>query len=173
MAMPGLVHFLHGRESGPWGSKIRTLAAIASARGWQVQCLDYSLTLDPAKRLDLLLDAVTGSGDRLVLVGSSMGGWVAAQAAGRLRAEGVFLLAPALHLPGYPAACGAIPTAELEIVHGWDDDVIPCDDSIRFAREHRYKLHLVTGGHRLEGDIAYLSHLFDAFLVRCQAQSIA
>jgi pimeloyl-ACP methyl ester carboxylesterase len=107
--------------------------------------------------------------ERLVLVGSSMGGWVAAEAAERLGAYGVFLLAPAVYMPSYPTQDPMVPAARTEIVHGWDDEVIPCDNAIRFARLHQCTLHLVEGDHRLNARIPLLRELFDAFLARCEA----
>lgn len=160
---------MHGKESGPRGSKIAALARVAQARQWAVACLDYSHTIDPAARLDQLLGACANAGGPLILVGSSMGGWVAAEAAGRLGAHGVFLLAPALYMPGYPTQAPSVPEALTEIVHGWGDEVIPCENAIRFARLRQCTLHLVQGDHRLNTRIPLLCELFDSFLARCSA----
>jgi len=139
----GLVHFMHGKESGPNGSKIVALAEVARQQGWDVASLDYSHTVDPALRLEQLRDACTGLDQPLVLAGSSMGGWVAAEASAWVDAHGVFLLAPARYMPGYPTQAPAILATHAEIVHGWDDEVIPCENAIRFARLRRCTLHLV------------------------------
>lgn len=165
----GLVHFMHGKESGPRGSKIAALASVAQARHWAVASLDYSHTTDPVARLEQLLGACANVHERLVLVGSSMGGWVAAEAAERLGAHGVFLLAPALYIAGYPTQEPMVSAARTEIVHGWDDEVIPCENAIRFARLRQCTLHLVQGDHRLNARIPLLRELFDAFLTRCEA----
>lgn len=167
----GLVHFMHGKESGPGGRKIAALAAVARARAWSVESLDYSHTTDPGLRLAQLLDACVNIHGLLLLVGSSMGGWVAAEAAARLNARGVFLLAPAVYIPGYPSQDPEVPAERTEIVHGWDDDIIPCDNAIRFARERRCTLHLVQGDHRLNARIPLLRQLFDAFLLRCEERA--
>jgi len=165
----GLIHFMHGKESGPGGSKIAALASVARARGWDVACLDYSHTTDPALRLEQLLRACAGVRQPLLLVGSSMGGWVAAEAAARLGAHGVFLLAPALCMPGYPSQEPMVPALRTEIVHGWGDEVIPYENAVRFARLRQCTLHLVQGDHRLNACIPLLRELFDAFLARCVA----
>jgi pimeloyl-ACP methyl ester carboxylesterase len=107
----------------------------------------------------------------LLLVGSSMGGWVAAEAAARLNARGVFLLAPALYIPTYPSQAPMVPAERSEIVHGWGDEVIPCDNAIRFARERQCTLHLVQGDHRLNARIPLLRALFDTFLLRCKKRA--
>ena len=36
------VYFSHGKESGPWGSKITKLANIAKMHGCKVDSIDYS-----------------------------------------------------------------------------------------------------------------------------------
>ncbi|QNA90284.1 alpha/beta fold hydrolase [Massilia sp. Dwa41.01b] len=164
----GLIHFIHGKESGPTGSKILALAAVARANGWEAASLDYSHTTDPALRLEQLLRACEGHSGPLLLVGSSMGGWLAAEAAGRLGAHAVFLLAPALYMPGYPSQEPDVPANRTEIVHGWADDVIPCEHSIRFARLRACTLHLVQDDHRLNASIPLLCELFGAFLGRCE-----
>jgi hypothetical protein len=64
----GLVHFVHGKESGPAGSKIAALAQVARRRGWDVASLDYSHTMDPALRRDQLRAACRGLEQPLVLV---------------------------------------------------------------------------------------------------------
>jgi hypothetical protein len=64
-----------------------------------------------------------------------------------------------------------VPAARSEIVHGWGDEVIPCDNAIRFARERQCTLHLVQGVHRLNARIPLLRELFDAFLLRCKKRA--
>ncbi len=162
----GLVHFVHGKESGPNGRKIAALAQVARQHGWDVASLDYSHTTDPALRLEQLRKACRELDQPLLLVGSSMGGWVAAEASVWLDAHGVFLLAPALYMPDYPVPAPAILATHAEIVHGWDDAVIPCENAIRFARLRGCTLHLVPGDHRLEAQIPLLRALFGSFLRR-------
>ncbi|TQK01105.1 YqiA/YcfP family alpha/beta fold hydrolase [Herbaspirillum sp. SJZ107] len=165
----GLVHFMHGKESGPSGAKIVALAKVARSHHWEVASLDYSHTVDPAARLEQLLGACADVRGPLLLVGSSMGGWVAAEAAARIGARGVFLMAPALGVPGYPSQAPQVPATLTEIVHAWDDEVIPCEYAIRFARLRQCTLHLVQGDHRLNTRIPLLRELFSAFLLRCAA----
>ena len=50
-----LVVFAHGKESGPWGSKIKHLAALAGQRGAQVLSPDYADLSDPEQRVQRLL----------------------------------------------------------------------------------------------------------------------
>ncbi len=96
------IWFSHGKESGPWGSKIKRLAAVAKEYGYQVDSIDYTGLADPDLRVERLLSRLQGNSDgTIVLVGSSMGGYVSLVASEQVEVTGLFLLAPALYLPGY------------------------------------------------------------------------
>jgi pimeloyl-ACP methyl ester carboxylesterase len=156
------VLFSHGKESGPWGLKIKRLATIAEANHHSVESIDYSDTLDPDLRVERLLNVLKNESD-FILVGSSMGGYVSLVASQYVEAKGLFLLAPALFMPGYQhqsynAKC------PIEIVHGWSDNVIPPANSIRFAQEYGSPLHLIDGDHRLNSSIDRVGKLFCFFL---------
>ncbi|MDZ7645005.1 MAG: alpha/beta fold hydrolase [Woeseiaceae bacterium] len=151
MSMPA-VYFSHGQESGPWGTKIRSMAETVRALGCRAESVDYQGIAEPGARVDKLLAACEGLAEPPLLVGSSMGGYVATAAAGPLRARGVFVLAPAYFMPGFD---NLVPPSgvPLAIVHGWRDDVVPVDNSIRFAAACRATLHVVDGDHRLAENI--------------------
>jgi alpha/beta superfamily hydrolase len=164
MAVERYVVFSHGKDSEPWGSKIAAMAEIARDEGFHVESVDYRGIDDPQARVTRLLAFCKDLRGQLVLVGSSMGGYVSVAGSSLLQARGMFLLAPALYMPGYekfsprPAMC---PTT---IVHGWRDDVIPVDNSIRFAREQKATLHVVDSDHRLLDQIRAINHYFAYFL---------
>jgi pimeloyl-ACP methyl ester carboxylesterase len=88
------VVFSHGKESGPWGSKITALAAVARDLGLQVESVDYRGIDDPRVRVEKLLALGRSCAQPLVLVGSSLGGHVAAAAAatGHLKTRALFLM---------------------------------------------------------------------------------
>src|SRR5512137_987689 len=100
--MSATVCFCHGRESGPWGTKIRRLARVAEQFGCRVVSPDDRDTWDPGERVRRLVRLAADLPRPLILVGSSMGGYVVAAAATELQPLGLFLLAPAVGLPGYP-----------------------------------------------------------------------
>jgi fermentation-respiration switch protein FrsA (DUF1100 family) len=52
----------------------------------------------------------------------------------------------------------------LGIVHGWRDDVVPVDNSIRYARSCRAELHLVDGDHRLTEKIDEINYYLRRFI---------
>ena len=160
----GTVVFSHGKESGPWGSKITAMAAGVRDLEAAVESVDYRGLDDPADRVRKLVGIGAELRAPLVLVGSSMGGHVSAAAASRLQPRGVFLLAPAFYMPGYEEYTPqdvACPTA---IVHGWHDVIVPVENSIRWAREHQAALHLLNSDHRLEDQIAAICVLLREFL---------
>jgi hypothetical protein len=53
----------------------------------------------------------------------------------------------------------------VETVHGWSDDIIPPENSIKFAKNIDCALHLISGDHRLNSAIEVVEKLFLQFLV--------
>ena len=147
------VCFSHGQESGPWGTKINAMAATARNLGCDVDSIDYQGIADPAGRVDKLIAASAEFPAPLILVGSSMGGHVATAAAAPVNAAGLFVLAPAYYMPGYEELTPPAPDMPIEIVHGWHDDIVPVENSIRYAKQCSATLHLVDGDHRLTANI--------------------
>jgi pimeloyl-ACP methyl ester carboxylesterase len=160
------VVFSHGKESGPWGSKITAMAEVARALQFDVLSVDYRGIDDPLQRVEKLVRSVSPASAPPVLVGSSMGGYVSAAAVSQVPVRAIFLLAPAFYMPGfeqYTPQGVAVPTA---IVHGWHDDIVPVENSVRWAREHRATLHVLDSNHRLEDQIGAICILLREFLLR-------
>lgn len=157
------VYFSHGKESGPWGSKIKRLANIAKQHDCSVKSIDYSDTLDPDIRVERLINILKNAEDDFLLVGSSMGGYVSLVASEQVNAKALFLLAPALYMPGYKKQIYSNKT-KVEIVHGWSDDIIPPENSIKFAKCIDCSLHLISGDHQLNSSLEIIENLFAQFL---------
>ena len=164
MTATGHVVFSHGRDGTPFGTKIRALYEIAEAEGYEVAAVDYRGVDDVGERVQMLHEFCRGFSGHLLLVGAGLGGYVSLAAAQTLHAGGVFLMAPALHTPGMPPL-KRMPDCPVALVHGWRDEVIPYDQSMRFALEHRLALHMVESDHRLHSAIPFLRYLFQYFLV--------
>ena len=158
------VIFSHGQESGPWGTKIRAMAEMVRTRGCQADSIDYQGIADPTERVEKCVRECAGIDDPLVLVGSSMGGHVATAAADRVGAAGLFVLAPAYFMEGYEGLTPDAPSMPICIVHGWHDDIVPVENSIRYARACSATLHLVDGDHRLTANIEEINHYLRLFL---------
>lgn len=165
--MKPLVHFIHGKESGPWGSKITYLAQIVREMGYDVDSIDYSGTFDPESRVQMLAQSCAKR-PATFFVGSSMGGWVALTASSVVPVDGLFLLAPAVYMDDYPPHAVGCPGNAIEIVHGWHDSLIPCQNVIRFSREQNCTLHLVDDEHRLQHRLDQVGEYLRAFLKRMQ-----
>jgi surfactin synthase thioesterase subunit len=158
--------FSHGKESGPWGSKITAMAAVVRELGWAAESVDYRGLDDPAVRVGKLIDQAEKLDAPLVLVGSSMGGHVSAAAASRLKPRGLFLLAPAFYMKGFEEYTPQDVACATVLVHGWHDDIVPVENSIRWAREHQAALHVLNSDHRLEDQIEEICRLLKGFLLR-------
>jgi pimeloyl-ACP methyl ester carboxylesterase len=161
------VIFAHGRESGPWGTKIRALANVAERLGCRVVSRDDSDSQDPELRAARLIDETKLINGPVVLAGSSMGGYVATVASQVVHPVGLFLMAPAIGLPGYTVQVPKPVCRELTVVHGWHDDIVPVDTALDFARTHQAMLHLIPAGHALHEQVDWLTRIFELFLTRC------
>ena len=179
-----LVVFSHGKESGPLGSKIRTLMKVAQRHDAQVMSVNYrehpqgtihdqDAPGEADRRVAQLLATPLSQHRQLVLVGSSMGGYVSTLASQHLVLGGLFLMAPAFYLPGC-AEQDPVPHARNTLlVHGWSDDIVPAIHSIQFAQRHGCELHLLDGDHRLNDALPRIEPLFELFLRQVMADTPA
>jgi hypothetical protein len=158
------VIFSHGKESTPTGSKITALSEIAHKKGFLVESIDYRGIKSPEDRVNFLIDhQLNKDGLGIILVGSSMGGYTSLVASEIINPLGVFLLAPALYIDGYLTHEYPIPNI-CEIIHGWNDDIIPFDNSVKFASKSKCSLHLIKGDHRLNNSLEKVKQIFSEFL---------
>jgi alpha/beta superfamily hydrolase len=157
------VCFSHGRESGPWGTKIRALAEVARGRGWSVESLDYSGMDGARERIARLAAYCRDRPEPIALAGSSMGGYVSAAVAAELPILGMFLMAPAFYVPGFESVPPA-PARPVTIVHGWRDEVVPWEGSVRYAAPAHVRLVLLDGDHRLTASLREVAEVFAMFL---------
>ena len=161
------VVFSHGLAGTPWGTKIAAMAERARALGCEADSVDYRHMFEPAARVTKLSAHLDGQDpDGLALVGSSMGAYVAARVAPDVRPRGLFLLAPALAVSDWPPVAPPPEGCVTELVHGWDDDVVPVEHSVQFARDWRAGLHVVADGHRLQAALPQVVELFAGWLGR-------
>jgi len=153
------VFFAHGMESGPWGSKITAMAEVATSLGFEVHSPDYTFSKDPFERKVFLETNFSRPEGILVQVGSSLGSLVSALTSEHFRPDGMFLLAPAFGL--YEANPNPQPFSDLvEIVHGWDDEIVPVENSLIYASQYRISLHILQSDHRLASVLPEICALF-------------
>lgn len=166
--MHNLVIYNHGKDSVPWGEKPLALAEVAKRRGFMFISPDYQESNDPEYRTKKLLGMDLSGYQRIVLVGSSMGAYVACVAAEKIKPTGLFLIAPAFYLPGYVCQEFNLHGAAVEVFHGWQDEVVPPENAWRFCKIHRAVLHLLDADHRLLSVLPNMVEAFDRFLTQCE-----
>lgn len=163
----------HGFESGPDATKVTALAEAAEALGWTHERPDYT-DLDARRevtelgdvpaRLQRLLELAQAAAARgpLVLAGSSLGAYISGLVSLRVPVAGLFLMAPPTHLPVFgPLDAAPVRTA---IVHGWEDELIPAHEVVRWALRRQDRLTLVADSHRLAAHVRFCGMQFGCLL---------
>jgi pimeloyl-ACP methyl ester carboxylesterase len=67
-------------------------------------------------------------------------------------------------MPGYEGLTPMSLDMPTCIVHGWQDDVVPVENSIRFAQSCRAELHVLDGGHRMNENIDEINYYLGRFI---------
>ncbi len=163
--MKKLVLYSHGKDSMPWGEKTQAFAAIAQRHDYAVVSPDYRTTLDPDARVQQLLGMNLSEYGEIVLVGSSMGAYVATIAAPVLKPKGLFLLAPAFYLLGYAQTTFNPPVDVTRVFHGWQDDIVPPANAWRFCQQYHIELKMLDTDHRMLSKLPVLVAEFERFLL--------
>ncbi len=167
--MQKLVIYNHGKDSIPWGEKALALAEVAKRHGVMFISPDYQASNDPDLRVKQLLSMDLSAYREIVMVGSSMGGYVITVASEIIKPKGLFLIAPAFYLPGYQCTEFKPHADRIEVFHGWQDEVVPPENVWRFCRQHRAGLHMMDADHRLLSVLPVMAVAFDRFLSDCFA----
>jgi pimeloyl-ACP methyl ester carboxylesterase len=156
----------HGMHGGPESAKVQPLRKAAVARDCPVETPDYRTVRSPEDRVRFLLKSLEDPDEAVVLAGASMGGYVSVVAGGQCRAPvaGLFLLAPALYLSRYRQQEYSVAARKTCVIHGWRDEVVAPENSIRFARENRAELFLVNDDHQFGSSLDWIEKRFGEFL---------
>lgn len=144
--------FFHGKESGPHGSKYKAL--------WQEYPSVYSPDfqgMDLEERLKYA-EFITRERTGLTLVGSSMGGLVAAILYSRYpeRFDGYVLMAPAFHWEEAHEIQKMPPPENVRVVHGTLDDIVPLGDVVSLCEKFNVEVIVVEDCHRLHKSMALM-----------------
>ena len=155
------VVFSHGQASGPWGRKISALAEVARSEQHEAHSVDYRDVDEPRAPAWYRPNARTRNLT-----------WYLRNAS-LLHARGVFLMAPALYVEGLPGLRAGALDCPVTVVHGWRDEVVPFEHSVRFAQSYHAALHLLESDHLLHNQIRVLQYLFEYFLIALDMPTIA
>jgi len=100
----------------------------------------------------------------MVLIGSSMGGYIATAASEILKPKGLYLLSPAFYLPGYRRTEFKQSEESTRVFHGWQDTVVTHEYSWKICQKYRIRLLMLNSDHRLLNELPFLSLEFERFL---------
>lgn len=167
--MQKLLIYNHGKDSIPWGEKALALTAIGKRYGYKVISPDYRASNDPDRRVEQLLATDWSAYGQIVLIGSSMGAYVAMVAAEIIKPCALFLIAPAFYLPGYQRTDFKPGTERIVVFHGWQDDVVPPENAWRFCQRHHARLHMLDADHRLLSALPEMTTELERLLAELEA----
>lgn len=162
----------HGRGGSPNDTLIVLLREIAQSVGHVVIVVDdHDLQHQPEKRAQRLIERIADypETEPLLLAGFSMGAYTSLLAAEKYRqVRGLFLISPGIYLPHYAQRRYRTDLINVELIHGWSDDVVIYEHALRYAREANAVLHLLPGGHMLLSQADRIEELFRAYLARLE-----
>jgi len=162
----------HGLESSPDATKATALSRVVEAMGLSSERPDYRVCDnkqstnrlgDVHGRISQLHELTKKVQVPLILAGSSMGAFISARVSLEVPVAGLFLMAPPTQLEGFDITLEAadIPTC---IVHGWDDELIPANEVVKWAQPRRSELMLVNDSHRLAEHVEFCAEVFARFV---------
>lgn len=159
--------FSHGKESGPNGTKIKIMSEVAHSSGFKTTSIDYSRCKNANERVSLLKKHLGLYKEKnILLVGSSMGGYVSAVLANDCNLMGLFLLCPALYLQNkeYEIQDYLPKCKNIEVIHGWNDEIVPYNNSIKFGKITGATVNLINDNHRLNQSYTFIAKRFEYYL---------
>lgn len=162
--MAKIAIFNHGKESSPRSPKIVALSKITDRYGYDKLSIDYTNQMDPDERVKQLLAVDLSGYDQVLLVGSSMGAYVATVAAEQIKPQALFLMAPAFYLPGYARNEFYFDNNNVHVIHGWSDEIVPPEHAWRFCRQYKVPLTMIEADHVFSATLPALERQFNSFL---------
>lgn len=143
-----VVYFLHGLESGPFGSKSRALREIMNLQAPDFQGMDIEERLEKAMSLLALEE-----NHSVVLIGSSLGGLLTTLLWSRMpeKIGGLLLLVPAWERADLSHIQALPPNTE--VILSEDEEVLSFEAQIEMCRNWQTKPIMVKDTHRLAGSM--------------------
>ena len=165
--------FLHGKESGPAGSKSKALAEACQAAGAGFWAPDFQAWPEPAGRLQAALSMQPRQypGQKLIVAGSSLGGYLALRLAQAWKPQAMLLMAPAVGMQGYPdPASPPAPSCPCFVCAGLQDETV-CPDNIRLWASRSAlppNVLFCPDTHRLGNSLPLILDMFGQCLAACR-----
>ncbi|MGN7612612.1 hypothetical protein ACQZV8_11065 [Magnetococcales bacterium HHB-1] len=166
MSQDHWIWFAHGKKGIPWGGKIKALAQIGRSFGYQIESPDYTITEHADQRVEMFYNRFKKRPKgRLILVGSSMGSYLSIVVSKKIKPDALFLLAPAIYLPGYQHQDPTPVAQRTVVIHGWQDQTVPFENAVKFSTKHQTELLMLNSDHRLLSAMpeikTHFSHLLE------------
>lgn len=159
----------HGRGGSSQDEIIKHFSRVCADLSLSHEAVDDADCQNPEIRTERLMAKVAalGENEKVILMGFSMGGYASLLTAEKYRqVRGLFLVAPGLYLPRYQKRHYRSDLINVEIVHGWSDDVVIYEHSLRYAHAANATLHLMPGSHMMLSQLGKIDILFSTFLQR-------
>ncbi len=162
-----LTIFSHGKESSPRSSKIKMLSKVAKDYGYETAALDYTKCKNVNERVVKLKKYIKSiEFESLLLVGSSMGAYVSTVLSNEHDLIGLFLLSPAFYMTDneYKVKDFHPKCNNIEIIHAWNDDVVPYINAVKFGEQTKAVVNLINDSHQLKNSYPFIEERFHNFL---------
>lgn len=153
------LYFFHGKESGPHGSKYHSLTTLGDVISPDFQGMNIE------ERLEKAIE-ITADQKDLVVVGSSMGGLLAALLYDRHpeRFAALILLAPALYGELAQGIERMPPADQFRVLHGGHDEIVPVEAVQNFCDRFDLPLTIVDDKHRLKNSHSEMLEMVRTFI---------
>lgn len=162
--MKNLAIFLHGKESGPAGKKLLALENIALKYDFLTIKPDFSGITNAFDRITKAKQIQLPTHNKLIIIGSSMGGYLALEMNKPWNADALFLMAPAVKIFNneYPNPNISLPdNIPIEVIAAKNDDIVKLSDIQLLCQNNNLcNLTIADDSHRLSNSIDILSEKF-------------
>ena len=156
------VIFSHDKGEKPNGFIFNMLSGIVTIHGHQYEFMDYTDIQSPDQQAFHLTAHLERETEPFILVGAGVGGYASLLATKHHSPQGIFLLAPALYMPGF--AVQEYPSHPLvAILHSWSDTVVPVENSEKYLLSMDRTDHIHQSLTTLEGDHGLKEVMFDVY----------
>ena len=130
--------FSHGKLGTPNSNKIKELSIIAKEKNFDTIAIDYTKCKNVEERIEKLYKTINKIATKnIVLVGSSMGGYISTVVSENKNIKALFLMCPAFYLPWYEHQSFKPSTKNITIVHGKQDETVSYKNSVIFSNKHK------------------------------------
>ena len=144
------------------------MAEVANKKGYRTHVPDWrNVRPVPSHRISLLKKEGWLDAERLVLAGSSLGGYTVSKIAEQREVVGLFMLVPIVNERGDGSSFPSPKSKQNVIIHAWDDEYTdPVHVQVYCTMLKNRRLHILPGRHSLGEHLEFVAREFSDFLDR-------